>query len=348
MRKYGLILAATLAALVIGYWVGRGTMPTVGNAALAHGSDATAVQSATGSTANAMPTQKITTSRSTSVSAASAGSARPTLPAPGTPLKDTFAELQAEAAAGDTAAASRLFRDVQRCADVRRINAVVPRMAESMLNQKADGMSADQLKNHERVMANFNRQLAFANDNAALCADLGDDQINQLLPASMQAAMLGDQSAANCYVAGGASYGLPPGLLDHPEWLAEYKQNALNIANAALQAGDWKMVGILRSAYANELGNSLLSQATGADPAMAYRYQKLLSLRASDTKVQAAEQSALTYAAAQITPQARADADAWAQQEYSQYFSASTQPQGSPRYAPPCQSEELLPPALGR
>ncbi len=362
MRPYGLILAATLAALAIGYWTGQHTPfasePAAAESTLGVDSVATRKAKNAGAVAarthGAAPAVAAVPGATTAASPTAHASSRP-LPPPGTPLKQVLDELQQDAAAGDATAASRLYNDMQRCADARRINASIPRLAEAVLNQKTDSMNADQLKIRERQIASYNRQLKFANDSAALCMDLSDDQINQLEPASMQAALLGDQGAANCFVSGGATYGfgVPAGLLDHPEWLADYKQNALNVANAALQSGDWQMVGMLYSAYGSASGNTMLSQLTGQDPAMAYRYQKLLSMRnpgarSINPNSPSPMQEQLDKNAAQITPQARAEADAWAQQEYQQYFSATAQAQPSQRYLLPCQSEELQQPVLTR
>jgi hypothetical protein len=347
VRQYGLTLAATLAAFAIGFWAGHGTAPAVGGVPAANVGAVAA-----SSTKGVAATKKAAvTTAASNFPAATAKSPAPRvrqpLPASGTPLKESFEPLEAAAAAGDAEAASRLYRDIQRCASARRINATVPRMAEFALNRKTDGMSADELRGRERMMANYSRELAFSNETAALCEGLSDDQINQLFPISMQAGILGDLNAANCFLSGGGAYpfSMPPGLLDHPEWLADYKQNALNVANTAVQAGDWSVVGMLRYAYGNTGGSgNLLAQVTGQDPAMAYRYQKLMSLRASDPKAQATMQAGLDKVAAQITPQARADADAWAQQEFQQYFSSGTQQQAQ-RYVQPCQSEDLFSPA---
>ena len=170
------------------------------------------------------------------------------LPPPGTPLKDIRAELEARAQAGDTEAASRLFRDTQRCADVRRINTTVSRMAQRMLDQKTDGISPEAARGREKMFAEYDKQLNFARDNAAVCEGLSNDDVNQVVPAAMQAALLGDTMAADCYV-GSGMYGTPQGLLDHPEWLSNYKQNAVTIANAAIDRGDWSMVSMLANAY---------------------------------------------------------------------------------------------------
>ena len=61
-------------------------------------------------------------------SAASNGSAT-VLPPPGTPLAEIFGELKARADAGDAAAASRLFQDLQQCAEAQRLGRSLPAVA---------------------------------------------------------------------------------------------------------------------------------------------------------------------------------------------------------------------------
>ncbi len=238
-----------------------------------------------------------------------------------------MAELKALADAGDAEAASRLYQDAQRCVNAREIIATAPKIAPYLLNQNTGEMSQDTLKANEQSLANFQKRLNFARDNAGLCADLSDDEINQFIPTALQAAQLGDNAAADCYVNGGGTFGMPRGLLDHPGWLLDYKQNALAIANTAITQGDWNMVSMLGDAYNNTFFNSsMLGQLTGQDNVQGYRYLKLRLLGAAsrDQGVDFLNQQ-LTQIANEIPPEAKLAGDAWAQDAYQRYFSANPQ-----------------------
>ncbi|MBS0584092.1 MAG: hypothetical protein JSS42_13420, partial [Proteobacteria bacterium] len=240
-----------------------------------------------------------------------------------TPLKQIFDELKARADAGDAEAASRLFHDTQQCKHFLRIRRTVPQLAQYALDEKVEGASADQLKSSDAVLGMAQDQLKFLRENASLCNGLSDDIGNSTLPLALQAAQLGDAAATDCYVAGGSDMGMPAGLLDHPEWLSEYKKSALPMANAAVENGDWTMVSQLAWAYQRDFASNLLSQATGHDPAMAYRYLKLALLGAPSAdrdKGVAMLQSTLNGLAGEISANQKADADTWAQNAYQSYF----------------------------
>ncbi len=260
------------------------------------------------------------------------------LPALGTPLAQIRDELQARADAGDADAASRLYRDTQRCADVRRINARSAMTMRLMSTDRNKPSSAEEIQRERAFLDNLEKELNFAADNAALCVGLSDEDINDLVPISMQAAQMGDRVAADCYV-GNALYGAK-GLLDHPEWLTDYKQNALAIAQNALEGGDWKMVDILRNSYSNNLGISLFSQVTGHDDVQTYRYLKLHSFGLPSGVTSDWTTKLLATEAADISADAKRDADAWAQDAYQRYFNSHPQDPASAQQVN-CRSEGL-------
>ena len=264
------------------------------------------------------------------------------LPPPGTPLKDIRADLEARAQAGDAEAASRLFRDTQRCVDVHHINAMVPHMAQRTLDQKIDGISPDAARGREKMLAEYDKQLNFARDNAALCEGLSSADVNQVMPAAMHAALLGDTMAADCYIGSGL-YGMPPGLLDHPEWLGDYKQNAVAIANAAIDRGDWSMVPLLSNAYDANFFASLLGQVTGRDPVQAYRLLKLRSLGATNSRAADFVNRELAMIGSEIPADAKAAGDAWAQQTFQTAFGSTPTPPngGGFNFTNACHSEDL-------
>jgi hypothetical protein len=260
-------------------------------------------------------------------SAVSNASAAP-LPAPGTPLKQTLADLKARADAGDAAAASRLFQDMQRCAEAARINQSTA-IANRGLGDNTDPaqMSPGALQRNDRMLGMMQRNLQFAQDNASLCAGIGADQLADLVPATLEAAQLGDSQAANCYV--GANLNTWPGLLDNPDWIAEYKSNALSLAGSAVQQGDWTMVGMLASAYNGGGRNTnMLAQLTGANLAQAYSYAKLMSLGQPQGTNSTRLTNNLTNLAGQLTPDQIQAADSWAQNMYQQNFNSTPRTPG--------------------
>lgn len=314
VRQYGLILAALLLALAIGYWAGHSET-----------SAASAAHPAT------LDSDNSTTHASTSEATKAAPDARPTratappenapLPPPGTPFKDTRTELQARAEAGDAEAAYRFYRDTLRCAEHLRNKTSAPRLAEIALSDSDKKGSRSGGDTAFLDMAQ--KQLDFVRANAAFCADLDSTDVDPLfLPSALRAALLGDIAAADCYVSGGGTFGIPPGLLDHPEWLADYRENALAIANAAIEKGDWTMVAQLAGAYEG-VRPGLLQQVVGRNNAFAYRYLKLsrLGARNDDENVPYLD-ARLSAAATDMPPDIKAAADAWAQDAYQRYFSA--------------------------
>jgi hypothetical protein len=262
----------------------------------------------------------------TLTSAASHGSASTaSLPPPGTSLKQTFAELKARADAGDAAAASRLFHDIETCSSVQHLNRMMPFIANRLSNINAAPAGEGQRGNG--MLGMMQRGLDFADQNAALCADLSDEQMAALVPATLQAAQLGDPQAADCYV--GANLNTWPDVLNNPGWVSDYKSNAMPLATAAVQQGDWSMVGLLASAYAGGVrNNNLLHQVTGSDATLAYSYAKLMSLGQPANNTSNRGSANLNTLASQLTPDQLQSSDAWAQNMYKQYFNATPRDPG--------------------
>ena len=248
------------------------------------------------------------------------------LPPPGTPLKQSFAELKARADAGDAAAASRLFRDIETCASVQRLNQVMPFISNRLGDLSAAPAGGGPRGNG--MLGMVQRGLDFADKNAALCADIGPEQMDALVPTTLQAAQLGDAQAADCYV--GANLNTWPDVLNNPGWVSDYKSNAMPLATAAVQQGDWAMVGLLASAYAGGVrNNNLLNQVTGSDASLAYSYAKLMSLGQPAGNAPNRASANLTTLANQLTPDQVQSADAWAQNMYKQYFNATPREPGT-------------------
>jgi hypothetical protein len=316
-RKRPLIIAAVaaVAALAaIGSWIFADN----------HASGAKPLSQNVGTAAVAPVAQASASSRIASKSvpntpARHAAAATP-LPPPGTPLAKIYDELKARADAGDATAATRLYHDVHRCARVRAILRDVPRFAAAILDEDTAGQSADRLLKHEQFLASLSVEIDKARASADQCEDLSDEQLH-VNPAALRAAQLGDIAASNCYL--GASPFLESGLLDHPEWLVEFKQNGMAIANAAIEKGDWLMVAQLGNAYAQTFSSSLLAQLAGRDPAKAYAFLQLRRLGAGSDDATRFFDKALAQARQELSPAAITAADDWAQDMFTHYFAAN-------------------------
>ena len=244
------------------------------------------------------------------------------LPPPGTPLAKIYDDLKARADGGDKEAASRLFAEAQHCFSARQAVRMLPRSANFFLEEDTSKLSAEELSQREKHLANLEEHLAKVRAQNELCEGLSDEQL-QLAPLALQAAQLGDAAASDCYVSGILLYS--GGLLDHPEWLTQYKSNAMTIAQAALEHGDWRMVATLRDAYGQTLSVVPLGQLTGGDAVQYYRYLKLQLLGASE-KNAAALVRQLADAAQSLTTADQNAGDVWAQEMYSRFFGGTSEP----------------------
>ena len=244
------------------------------------------------------------------------------LPPPGTPLVQIYGELKARADAGDVTAAARLFQEAQRCFRNRFMLLTMPRSVATLLRQDTSKFNAEQLKDREENLARVEQEVKDARAGYAGCEGLTDAQL-QLAPLTLQAAKLGDADASRCYVSGVFLY--TGGLLDHPEWLSEYRSSALPLAKAAIGRGDWAMVAQLRNGYSGELAIAPLGQLLGFDPAQAYRYLKLQRLGAREGSVPRLDDE-LATAVRELSVEQIADGDAWAQENYLHYFGGQPAP----------------------
>lgn len=256
------------------------------------------------------------------------------LPPPNAPLAEVYADLKVRADAGDAPAASRLYRDVGRCLHARDVLTNQTHAAGWMLEDDTSKLDANQLSRREQRLATIEDELSKARAASNLCEGVLPEQLH-LAPVALRAALLGDTQAADCYVSAGLTTG--GGLLDHPEWLQDYKANAMSLANAAVEQGDWTMVGQLQRAYAQSTGSGLLSQVTGADSAQAYAYLKLRSLGSVTPQGTSYLNRQLAEAAQGLPPGAVTEGDTWAQSTYQQYFGANPQI-NTPRGLNPCQN----------
>jgi hypothetical protein len=248
------------------------------------------------------------------------------LPPPGTPLKQTIAELEDRADDGDAAAAARLYRDLRRCNRARQSTHVARSLAMLAMDNKNGKLTAEDMQHQQHLLESAQKALAFVRDSAVLCDGLDDDQLDKFVPSTLRAGRLGDADATSCYL--GSILSMQQGLLDHPEWLTDYKDHALDLANSSVKRGDWTTVKLLASSYQGVFFGDALNQVTGTDVAEAYKYLRLWRLGAPAGSDTGRLDAQLEEAAAELPTGAVAAADAWAQETWQKSFVAN--PQTSP------------------
>lgn len=269
--------------------------------------------------------------------ATTAGTSEPSLPPADAPLEQTFDSLWTLARAGNAQAASRLYRELQRC---RRTKGQRRRAWRTSRFLQQDAPSDLSPKVHESMIESMKRWLQAFRDQRARCDQLSSQDLARITPVTLRAAELGDARARRCYVHRGPTLN-HAALIQHPEYLAVYKQVLPTLIKQGIQAGDWHMVDMLRYAY-RPTTESWLAGAVGKDPVQYYRYLTLLSLgiREPDSR---ATPGLLEEAALALQPAQRAAAERWAQQTYDLYFA------GNPTSPPDASWNACeLPPATSR
>lgn len=243
------------------------------------------------------------------------------LPAPGTPLKDTFADLQARANNGDVGAATRLYHDLSKCSHLRGSEWKNAGEANDLTSKKTENMTPAQLRTYQAILSAMELRQQADRKNQELCDGVGDEMLGSLIDNIAQAARLGDEDARACYLGQGPLYDARS-MLKHPESLRNYRSNASALIEAGLTAGDWRVVDLLQQAY--EPGSqSLLAGLVGADPVQHYRYLKLYRLGAEPHRAARLDQQ-LAAVASNLTSGQLAEADEWAQRTLQDNFEGSS------------------------
>jgi hypothetical protein len=244
------------------------------------------------------------------------------LPPPGMPLAQIYDVLKHRAEAGDEAAATRLFHEVHRCNVVEQDWRV---LAEAMplaaTNENRSNSSIGIVRGSQVDVKLVRAVSAFVQANSARCEGVTVEQLESITPLTLRVAQLGDLKALDCYV--GSEFDRMEGILDHPEWIEQYRTQVPALVESALRRGDWFGVELLRQAYSGASESSPLSQLLGSDPAMAYRLLRLERLGATGNFADELERR-LVAAARELTPGQVANADAWAGDFHSRYFTTAS------------------------
>jgi hypothetical protein len=243
------------------------------------------------------------------------------LPPVGTPLKDIYSELKTRAKAGDGTAASRLYRDLSRCSQASKSTWATVDSAQSLLAEPTNDWTFEQLNVYQARLGSVQDQLAASEQIQAMCAGTTEHMLDDLTPAMLLAAQLGDGDARDCYVHRGPNAD-PRSMIENPDALTQYKQATPALINSAIAAGDWKMVDMLQYAYGPQ-GRNLVAGLLGTDSEQHYRYLKLFRLGADVPMTEQLDQT-LDIAATQLTADQLANADRWAEETFQRNFRSSS------------------------
>ncbi|MFD0319605.1 hypothetical protein [Lysobacter gummosus] len=231
-------------------------------------------------------------------------------------LKSAFADLRTRAAAGDIAAATRLYRDLSLCRRFERLDRDNAQLSDDLLGQTVASMSAQQLKNYRAQLDAIESRKQALDGMRALCDGADQEMLDQLLPNLQRAALAGEPYARACYLERGPNYD-PGSLLDHPERLGSYRRDVQAMIQAGVEDGDWRVIGVLRNAY-QPGASTLLSAAVGTDAYSRYRYLKLFRLGMPSDHGEIDRD--LQAAAGRLSAAQLAQADVWAARTFDHDF----------------------------
>jgi hypothetical protein len=239
------------------------------------------------------------------------------LPPPHTSLVETFDTLKSRADGGDAKAASRLYNDLLSCRVSVSINADVAVATKSTLLDRSGSLTPQELDAKEKNLAHMQQLADSARANQALCLGVSDAYLEELVPATLRAAELGDDDAASCYVDATTLVGND--AADHPDWLAQYKLHALDLADQSVSRGNWTMVRQFYAALGDVLGATPFGKLTGRDVAQQYRYAKLMQLGA-DASTRAALDDEVSALLPSLSENDVAVGDIWARNTFQHAF----------------------------
>jgi hypothetical protein len=237
------------------------------------------------------------------------------LPLPGTPLKDTYANLTARARSGDRAASVRLFHDTAKCRYIDDFHRTLPLIMPMLLAITKPENSDVHDKHSIDMLDTIQRKADWVRKTEPLCE--GADAESALdSPDWMRiAAQQGDPEAIDCYL--DQNFGDVADAMRHLHWLGDFQRIGPGMAFAAATNGDWKAVYLLAHAYDGGNGMRWLDQSISPNILKAYRYTSLLDM---GWPGQDYVQDRLETLADQLTANEVAAAKAWAQDVFANRF----------------------------
>jgi hypothetical protein len=244
---------------------------------------------------------------------------RTPLPPANTPLRLSQQALSTLAAAGDVEAAARLLRESSAClsANMLKKEFEVP-ASEDPLSDKFynNAVTETEISSKQEELESLQHDVDLARRSKELCDGIGDEIADgRLYWIALNAAELGDDKAANCFVEG---VFLPSNVMDDADVYNSYSSNVLKIAEARVEKGDADMVFQLMRWYGNNF-KFMQADVPQKDPAKSYMYAHLLSLIATPSTSLPISQTA-SYMAQSLSPNDVASADMQAKDLFDRFF----------------------------
>ncbi|MCB1569449.1 MAG: hypothetical protein KDI69_11620 [Xanthomonadales bacterium] len=235
----------------------------------------------------------------------------PPLPDKDTPLIDVFQDLRNRMAQGDLEAGDRLFENMKQC-----------RWRDAWVNYGVNYAVHSTANADEDELRRLEGRLDYAQHIQKFCRDMDEAQLKQLVPVMLEAARHGVRRARTCYLYRGPMMDVEA-LLEHPEYLTTYRDEASRLIEQGLSDGDWRIVDMLQYAYGYRNPRATISGVIKNDPIEHYRYLKLFRIGA-DEFMQADLDQRLARAREALSVDAAAAADAWAIDMAARNFKGSS------------------------
>lgn len=217
---------------------------------------------------------------------------------------------------GDFAAAQTAFRESTECGIARSevVNTTVD------VNVCAQETRPDFVDKCQARASELNERLQSATEKAKPCAGLSrEEEMNLRYRAARIAAKLGDVDAQMCVSDGDYDMSVLHPSDDERE---QYKKDGMSYFNQAIDRGDWRAIEALnvrRQALGH--GRLFLNLLTEGDEHTVYRMRRLLRYGAIGTYAERLDADLSDYLSAH--PDAFADDDLWAKQQYDEHFATA-------------------------
>ena len=233
------------------------------------------------------------------------------------PWHDVREALGERSKAGDKTASIRLFDDFIHCEEY--LSAKQQAQAELDSTENGD-ISVAERGDRDALLR---RVSGILQARETSCSNISGEELSRdAYRILLDAADAGSNAAASCFVSAYYDMG---SAAQTPEGIEHYRTNALRLAQAGLQRGDWAMVYIMARAYSSRRKAGAFGQLVTPDPENAYAYARLMQLGAEGQLVeQAASRTEDILRTNTLSSDAIKAADAWAQMMYSKYFNGST------------------------